>query len=442
MKISLKYRISLVFLAVMALYTLSILLYYRMVIMEQAAVDIRNFRDHFAAGNAAVSEAAGRLWNDKAALGAKLEEASRANGVSLKVYDLTGAEVFRYDYDKSGIWTFTAKEIVKREDKAVAFLEVRYPIQIRDIVAHVHSIANLLTVSLTGMGVSFLVLVIYIHFEVVKPLMRLHGSMKLARIGDINPPDGGGRKDEIGDLMANFRSMGERLESTHKEQTDMIAAISHDLRTPLTSIIGYVERLGSGKIRADERRQEYYAVIRQKAKDMERLIVDFASFSRSEAEAARPSAERVHVKPFFDSLFKEYAMELESNHAEFTSDSRLPEGIVAEWDVKGLRRIVANLVNNAMAYTKPPVRIHMTVKMGENRLLFTVEDNGPGVPEAERQHIFRRFYRVDPSRSRENGGTGLGLAICKSIAEAHGGSITAFDSPLGGLGIRVALPLS
>lgn len=441
MKLSLKYRISLVFLLVMALYTLSILLYYRMVVMEQTAVDIRNFREHYTVENAAMTEYAGLLWEDKGLLRSRLEEDSRRNGISVKVYDLAGEEVFRFDHAANGIWTFAAKEVVKRDGKAVAFIEIRYPIKARDIVSHFHSIASLLKVSLTAMAAAVLFLVFYIHFVVVKPLLGLHGSMKQATLGNMKPPAGEGRKDEIGELMANFRGMGERLEQSHRDQNDMIAAISHDLRTPLTSIIGYVERLESGKIKSESQLRDYYGVIRQKAKDMERLIGDFAVFSRNEAEASSPRKEQLELSGFFQALFLEYGMELEANHALFSCEADLPAGRCAVLDPKGLRRIVANLVDNAMAYGHAPVRIHMSAKLADHALEFAVEDNGPGVEEKERERIFRKFYRVDPSRSRGSGGTGLGLAICMSIAEAHGGTMEAFGSRLGGLGIRVRLPV-
>lgn len=442
MRLSLKYKISLFFLLVLVAYTLSILLYYRFVIMKQATMDMRNFRDHFTASHTSLAQTAADLWSNPEELKPALHRLAQEKGMTIRLYDMTGEPVIMADYAKNGLWNFTSSDILRHDGKAVAFAEIRYPIQIRDVVSHFHSLGNFLRVSLLAMALCFLALVLYVHIQIVKPLLALHQSMKTARIGAIDFPAEGRSRDEISSLIRNFKEMGQRLKDSHQDQSDMVAAISHDLRTPLTSILGYVERLQKGKIQSVERQKEYYGVIHQKAKDMERLVHDFSAYSRSEESILLPDMEDTPVRAFLKSLCREYQLELEANHASLRYDIRIPEELTAAMDVKGIRRIIANLVDNAMSYGTPPVLVHIVAQWDGSHLDIAVEDNGSGVPEEELKRIFNRFYRVEKSRSRESGGSGLGLAICRSIAQAHGGSVHAYRSALGGLGVNIRLPLT
>ncbi|MBA4493892.1 sensor histidine kinase [Paenactinomyces guangxiensis] len=109
-------------------------------------------------------------------------------------------------------------------------------------------------------------------------------------------------------------------------------------------------------------------------------------------------------------------------------------------DQKKIHRVFANIMRNAIEYVEPPLKVHMSFTADKKYVHFCMGDNGPGIPENELSQIFQSFYRIDKSRSRDKGGSGLGLAICKSIIEAHGGQIQAYNSVSGGLGIKFSLP--
>lgn len=292
------------------------------------------------------------------------------------------------------------------------------------------------------MGLMFIVLIVYFHFNITKPIQILNTRLTQVNIGHSRTSLYSRRKDEVGELYNHFNEMEERLYQAHKEQVDMIAAIAHDLKTPLTSITGFVELLSMQKNLTEREKQEYYELVFKKSKHMVELIDAFSTFTNDELTLETIDMNAVDAHRLFEDIAAEYETELSGfdyrlkwNHS-FNPKQQI---MVNEHMI---RRVYGNLFSNAVRYgEKKDLKVYMTGYTRGNYAYFQFEDDGVGVPKQEMFSLFNKFFTVDKSRQMDYGGTGLGLASSKSIIEHHGGKISAFHSNYGGLGIRFSLPL-
>ncbi len=289
----------------------------------------------------------------------------------------------------------------------------------------------------------FFVLTLYFNYKIAKPLQLLNTRLGSVNIGNWSASLYSKRKDEIGELYQNFNEMEQRLYQAHQEQVQMIAAIAHDLKTPLTSINGFIELLTLQKNLTEREKREYYDLITKKSQHIVELINSFSAFTRDETELETIAREKVEAKKLFESIATEYEIELSGlgyqlhwNHS-FNSNQYI-------WiNEHMIRRIFGNLFSNIVRYAeRPDLQVYLSGYWQGNYLYFQVEDNGQGVPAQDLARLFMKFFTVDKSRQNNKGGTGLGLASCKSIVEHHGGRIEAFPSEYGGLTIRFSIPLA
>jgi len=218
-----------------------------------------------------------------------------------------------------------------------------------------------------------------------------------------------------------------------KVRRDFVANVSHELRTPLTSIKGYAETLLGEKKFRDGQERRFLDVIIKNANHMSRMVDELLSLARIENDRHPPGKSRVKASESLRGAMRECAtMAAERN---VTVDNRLPDaGPLVLADAGQLTQVFRNLLENAIKYGPEGSRVIVSHHAGHADVTFCVEDTGPGVPEAERQRVFERFYRVDRPRNKGEGGTGLGLAIAKHIVERHGGRIwvdQAQESPSG-----------
>ena len=218
-----------------------------------------------------------------------------------------------------------------------------------------------------------------------------------------------------------FNDMQARLRRFVNDRTRMLAAISHDLRTPLTSL-----RLRSEDVEDAEERERMLATI----DDMIVMIEATLAFARDEASAE--PRRRIDLTALVASVVDDMAA---AGRAVTMAAS---PSVVCECEPGALKRTVSNLIDNAVKYGKAA---HVAIETTPGTVAIIVEDEGPGIPDRELGQVFQPFYRVEESRSRETGGIGLGLAIAQSIAQAHGGEITLSNRPAGGLRATIALPV-
>ena len=227
-----------------------------------------------------------------------------------------------------------------------------------------------------------------------------------------------------------------RLETVRR---DFVANVSHELKTPLTSISGYAETLLDHRPDA-ETEARFLRVILDNARRMQRLVDALLDLSRIESGSWRPRAERLAVAPVAREVWASLAPRATAAEVRLVVAEDGGRAVAADIDPDALRQFYTNLFDNALRYTPPGGTITCTARRAEGGTVLTVRDSGAGIGGEHLGRIFERFYRADPSRSRDEGGTGLGLSIVKHLIEAHGGRVWA-ESALGeGTAISAFLP--
>ncbi|HIR52437.1 MAG TPA: HAMP domain-containing protein [Candidatus Onthovicinus excrementipullorum] len=228
-----------------------------------------------------------------------------------------------------------------------------------------------------------------------------------------------------------------RMRELERMRRDFVANVTHELKTPLTSIRGYIELLSSGK-RDEQTARQFYEIIEIEAQRLANLIDDLLELSSIEQANTRPKAEPVSVADTVREVFEQVAPMAQKMEVALQSD--IQEGLTVTMTHKHLQELVMNLTDNAVKYNRPGGRVTVHGRQEAGNIVISVSDTGIGIPPESVDRIFERFYRVDKGRSRELGGTGLGLSIVKHIAGLYGGSVRV-DSTLGqGTAFTVCLP--
>ncbi len=286
-----------------------------------------------------------------------------------------------------------------------------------------------------------------LFFLLTKPLQRLAAAAKSFERGDYRfriPAPG---KDEIGDLSRAFNDMAAsveesvgKLKATEKQRSDLMANVSHDLRSPLASLRGHLETVMMKDGELDpERRRAFLETALRNAASLQKLVEELFDLAKLEARQYRLETERFPLAELVqDVVLKRKAV---ADAKAVTLDYRPEEGIPPiEGDIALIERALTNVLDNAVAFSPAGGEITVAVARGGGSQTVVVRDRGPGIDPEDLPRIFERFYRADKSRGRDGEGTGLGLAIAKEIAELHGGRILAENNPDGGASFRISLP--
>ena len=242
-------------------------------------------------------------------------------------------------------------------------------------------------------------------------------------------------RDEIGGLAEHVNQLADTLEKNRTARQRWMADIAHELRTPVTILKGEIEAMADGVRQADERMS---ASLRDEVDQLSTLIDDLQTLALSDAGALN-----IHKKSFdLSNLISQCVDSFRDRMAarQITIDLRGAEDVILSADQPRLRQLLHNLLENSSRYVNEAGQVRVSLTQNQEETELVVEDSGPGLENEHIEHLFERFYRVESSRSRSSGGTGLGLSICKNIVEAHGGSIEATHSLMGGLKIRIILP--
>ena len=286
----------------------------------------------------------------------------------------------------------------------------------------------------------------WIVWSIMKPLDVLKRGTKKIAEGDLDCEIDYHKQDEFGEVCEEFDIMRGQLKASVAERIqyeqyrrELIAGISHDLRTPLTSIKGYAEGLMDGIANTEEKRHRYYDAIHIRALDMEALVNSLSLFARLENRKHHYQLETVDMKVYLEDLLDGWKEEAEQKHVILLLNSEAVRTQV-QIDLQEMHRVFVNLFENSVKYrTKENSVIRITLENQGNQLEIRVADDGPGVQESELSKIFNSFYRGDESRTRPGSGSGLGLAIVKQIVEGHGGTIRAVNER--GLTVILTIPL-
>lgn len=212
--------------------------------------------------------------------------------------------------------------------------------------------------------------------------------------------------------------------ASEKSKDELITNVSHDLRTPLTSIIGYLGLIEDHQYQSEEDIVKYSHIAYDKAKQMKNLVEDLFEYTKVQQHGAPVNLMTVDLGQLLEQVGASFELEADKKGMAINvSCEPTPLSITA--DPEKLGRLFSNLVANALKYGHGANYIHLTAKQLGEKVVITVADDGEKIPAESVKHLFERFYRVESSRNKATGGTGLGLAIVQSIVELHHGSVTA-----------------
>jgi signal transduction histidine kinase len=270
---------------------------------------------------------------------------------------------------------------------------------------------------------------------IVRPLKSLTKASERIQAGDLDFPIKIRSKDEIGQLAQTFLEMRRRLKESieaqleyEKQRQEMVVGISHDLKTPITAIKGYVEGILDGVADSTEKVGRYVQSISTKASDIDRLLDELILFSKLDLKTYPFSFETIDLRSFFQDCFEELRFELEEKKIWLSFNPGGIGPLLVNADRDKLKRVILNLVGNCVKYRdlkKIHAEIRFELKDEGAEVVVSIVDNGQGINAEDLPFIFDRFFRTDRARNSATGGSGLGLAIAKLIIEAHGGRIWA-----------------
>ena len=212
-------------------------------------------------------------------------------------------------------------------------------------------------------------------------------------------------------------------ELEEKRKNELIVYLAHDLKTPLTSVIGYLNLLRDQKEIKKEDREKYLSISLKKAERLEELINEFFDVTRFNLAGITLECSRVNLTRMLEQITYEFQPQLEEKELECILEC--PSDVHVNCDVNKIQRVFDNLLRNAVNYSYEKGTIRVSVLQDEEHVLIRVTNPGEHIPEEKLGNLFEQFYRVDHARGTKSGGAGLGLAITKEIVEAHGGKITA-----------------
>lgn len=268
---------------------------------------------------------------------------------------------------------------------------------------------------------------------VFDPINKLNVAMQNIAEGNLEymlPDNGDG---EIGELYRNYEDMRLRLkESTNekifaeKQNKELVSNISHDLKTPITAIKGYVEGIMDGVADTPEKMDKYIKTIYNKANDMDRLINELTVYSGIDSNRIPYHFHRINVSEYFRDCVEEVGLDLDSRSIELNYSNLVSPETVIIADPEQMKRVINNIISNSVKYMdKPKGEIDIRILDELDSIRVEIEDNGKGIAAKDLPNIFERFYRTDASRNSAQGGSGIGLSIVKKIIEDHGGYIWA-----------------
>lgn len=276
-------------------------------------------------------------------------------------------------------------------------------------------------------------LTLWIYKGITTPLKKLKKATQHIKEGDLDFVLETNADDEIGELFKDFDEMRVRLKTSaeekiqyDKESKELISNISHDLKTPITAIKGYVEGIMDGVADTPEKIDKYIKTIYSKANDMDRLIDELTFYSKIDTNRIPYTFHRINVCDYFNDCVDDVGINLEAENIELQYLNYADEGTLIIADAEQIKRVINNIIGNSVKYigNKKGV-ISIRIKDVGDFIQVEIEDNGKGIPANDLPHIFERFYRADSSRNSLKGGSGIGLSIVNKIIEDHGGKIWA-----------------
>lgn len=323
---------------------------------------------------------------------------------------------------------------------------VRFAMPLSEVQLEMQSIYRAVLFGAVVALVIALTIAYFVSKSMTSPIREMKEIAQRLAQGDFSRKVRIKSQDELGELAKSLNTMAgelqakmENLKRMDRVRTDFVANVSHELKTPLTLIKGYIETLEDKGINDTEKAGKFISIIKDHADRLSNIIDDLLSLS--ELELSRDSIEKSEfdLKSLVDDIALGFGHALAAKQQKLTIE---PQGnnfkISADRDK--IEQVFVNLIDNAVKYTNDGGRIEICLVQQNGEVVVTVEDNGVGIPREDLDRVFERFYRVDKARSRQLGGTGLGLGIAKHIVLAHKGKIRIESDVNRGTKVFVTLP--
>lgn len=275
-----------------------------------------------------------------------------------------------------------------------------------------------------------------ISSRIAGPVTRLAAAARRIAAGHYAERVPAGGEGEIAELAESFNVMTGSLEATERRRLQLVGDVAHELRTPLATLDGYLEGLEDGVVAPNT---ETWRLLRGETARLTRLVTDLQELWRAEARQLPLKVESIDAAAVAREVAERFAPQAAARSQTIVPD--VATGLVARADRDRLAQILANYLSNALRYSPDGAAIAVTGRRDGGSVVLAVRDEGPGLTPEQRTHVFERFYRIDPSRSRALGGSGIGLAIARALAEAMDGRAWADSAgPGSGATFHVALP--
>ena len=263
--------------------------------------------------------------------------------------------------------------------------------------------------------------------RILHPVSVLSGAAKAMSEGNfsVRAPEGKATCPEIAELSASFNTMAEKLSQLEESRREFVANVSHELRSPITAISGYVEGMRDGTI-GQEDYPQYLTIVSDETTRLKNLIGDLLKLSRLEKDDAALNKTNFDICELLSRVLLHRTGDLEAKKMDVECDFA-PEPCMVSADESRIEQVAVNLLDNAIKFTPDGGVIRMSVRVNQGICTVIVQDNGVGISPEDRPHVFERFYTADKAHTSGKG-TGLGLSICQRIMEMHGQKITLMDT--------------
>jgi signal transduction histidine kinase len=284
-----------------------------------------------------------------------------------------------------------------------------------------------------------LLLGVFLSRTLTRPIRELTRATQAVSKGDLSQQVPIRSNDELGELGKAFNKMSAELSRSVNARKQMTADIAHELRTPLSLILGHAEAVHDGVLPPS---RDNFEIIREEAIRLEHLVNDLRILSLADAGELSMSLQTVEPQRLLQDVASAYQYQAQQKDVSLEMDIASPLADI-EMDPGRMTQVLTNILDNALRHTPEGGKIVLSVRQIDDRVELGVRDSGPGLKQADLERIFDRFYRTDTSRQRDGvfpGGSGLGLAIARSIVQAHGGHISAESEEGKGLKVIIALP--
>ena len=324
--------------------------------------------------------------------------------------------------------SFVVASPVVANGRTVAIVFITRPI-VKDLTPYVMGMLRMFFLAaLIALFISFVLVYVY-AYQITKPLRQMSDAAKQYAMGDfstrIKTRQSGLKtnNDEIDELAIAFNSMAQALATLESSRRSFVGNVSHELKTPMTTIGGFIDGILDGTIEPEKQKQ-YLKIVSDEVKRLSRLVTGMLNMNKIEAGELDLNPVQFDISEMLFRTLLSFEQLIDKKHIEIRGLENLETNkVVADTDM--INQVVYNLLDNAVKFTPEGGYIEVTSKCDSEKIIVKIRNSGKGIPSEEIDKIFERFYKIDKSRSYDVKGAGLGLYLCKTIIDLHGGQIAA-----------------